>query len=90
MTKKELINNIRRREGLTLEKATRIVNRLFDDIAADVADGNDVYIPRFGRFFMSSVSQKRCVHPETKKAIMLPPHKVVRFRMAEGLKRKMK
>ena len=33
MTKKELINNLRIREGLTWGQTTRIVNSLFNDIS---------------------------------------------------------
>lgn len=89
MTKKEIINNVRIREGITWEQATRIVNSVFADISKEVAAGNDVYIPKFGRFFTTTVSEKRCKHPETKEYIMLPSHQIVRFRMAEGLRRKL-
>lgn len=90
MTKKELINNLRLREGLTWNQATRIVNSLFDEIATEVANGHDVYIPKFGRFFTAKVAKKRCVHPVTKQDIIMPEHKIVRFRMAEEFRRKLK
>lgn len=89
MTKKELINNIRTREGLTREQALRIVNGLFKDISDTVASGGDVYIPKFGRFFTSTVAQKRCVHPVTKEDVITPSHPIVRFRMAEDFRRKL-
>lgn len=89
MTKRQLINNLRRRENMTLEKATSVVNGIFDDISDEVAAGNDVYIPRFGRFYIGNVSSKRCVHPTTKEDITLPPHPIVRFRMSEGFRRKL-
>lgn len=90
MTKKELINNIRVREELTWDQATRIVNGLFEDIANDVAKGNDVYIPKFGRFFTTMVSEKRCKHPITKNVCVKPAHLIVRFRMTEEFRRKLK
>lgn len=89
MTKKQLISNLRDREGMTWNQATRVVNELFEDIANNVINGEPVYIPKFGRFCRSAVRQKRCKHPETGKFIMLPPHDVIRFRMAEDLRRKL-
>lgn len=89
MTKKELANRLRIREGMTHAQSKRIITDLFNDIADEVVKGEDVYIPKFGLFFLSDVTQKRCKHPITKEYIMLPPHKVVRLRMAEELKRKL-
>lgn len=89
MTKKQLINNVRIREGLTWDQATRIVNDLFGDISTEVAGGGEVYVPKFGRFFTTTVSQKRCVHPKTKEDVIMPAHPIVRFRMAEELRRKL-
>lgn len=90
MTKRELIKNLRDREGMTWDQATRVVNGIFDEIADVVTSGEEVYIPKFGRFFITTVAQKRCVHPITKEDVIMPPHKIVRFRGAEELKRKLK
>ena len=90
MNKKQLINNVRVRHGLTWDQATSIVNSLFNDIADEIAKGTSVYIPKFGRFFTTTVAQKRCKHPVTGKYVMLPEHPIVRFRMAEELRRKLK
>lgn len=89
MTKKDLINNIRNREGLTRNQATRIVNALFDDISSEVAKCGDMYIPKFGRLYVSSIMERQCKHPETKKDITIPAHKIVRFRMAKEFRRKL-
>lgn len=89
MTKKEIINNVRIREGVTWEQATRIVNSIFKDISDEVAAGGDVYIPKFGRFFTTTVAKKRCVHPVTKNDVIMPAHPIVRFRMAEDFRRKL-
>lgn len=88
-TKKQLIANLRARENMTWDQATRVVNGLFDEIADEVSGGNDVYIPKFGRFYSALVAKKRCVHPVTKKDIIMPEHPIVRFRMAEELRRKL-
>lgn len=90
MTKKELINNLRVREEMTREQAIRVVNSLFDDISTAVAKGDEVYIPKFGRFLTTTVARKRCVHPVTKKDVFTPAHKIVRFRMAQEFRRKLK
>lgn len=88
-SKKQLIAHLRVCEGLTWDQATHIVNSLFDKIGDEVSAGNDVYIPKFGRFYLTSVAKKRCVHPVTKKDIIMPEHPVVRFRTAEDLRRKL-
>lgn len=90
MTKKELINRIRVKEAMTWKQATRIVDEIFDQITNEVIGGNDVYIPKFGRFFLTDVADKHCKHPITKEDIITPAHKVIRLRMAEELKRKLK
>lgn len=89
MTKKELVNNLRVREGMTWEQATRVVEDIFVDISDNVAAGETVYVPKFGRFFTTTVAQKRCVHPVTKKDVVMPAHPLVRFRMAEEFRRKL-
>lgn len=89
MTKKQLINNLRVREGMTLEQASRIVHNIFEDIAVEVVTGKDVYIPKFGRFFTTTVAKKRCKHPKTKEDVIIPAHGIVRFRMASDLKRRL-
>lgn len=89
MTKKQLINNLRVREGMTLEQASRIVHNIFEDIAVEVVAGKDVYIPKFGRFFTTTVAKKRCKHPKTKEDVIIPAHGIVRFRMASDLKRRL-
>lgn len=89
MTKRELAGRLRIREGLTWDQSKRIITDLFNDIADEVANGGEVYVPKFGRFFRGDVSQKKCKHPITKNFVTLPPRKVVRFRMAIELKRKL-
>ena len=90
MTKKELINNLRIREGLTWGQTTRIVNSLFNDISDAIINGEDVYIPKFGRFFTAILNEKRGVHPKNKKVVITPTHPIVRFRMSEDFKRRLK
>lgn len=89
MTKKELIKKVKDSESMTWEQATRVVNMIFDTITEEVTQGKDVYIPKFGRFFLTHVADKRCKHPVTKEDIITPAHNVVRLRMAEELKRKL-
>lgn len=89
MNKKKLVSSLRLREGMTWEQATRVVNGLFDDISDAVAEGGEVYIPRFGRFYTGTVGAKRCVHPVTKNDVIMPEHKIVRFRMSEEFRRKL-
>lgn len=88
MTKKKLISKLRDTESMTWEQATRIVDMIFDTVTEEVINGNDVYIPKFGRFYLAHVADKRCKHPVTKEEIITPAHNVVRLRMAEELKRK--
>lgn len=90
MNKKELINEIRTEESMTWGQATRIVNSIFDKIADEVVKGNEVYIPKFGRFYKTQVADKRCKHPVTKEDTVAPKHGVIRLRMAEELKRRLK
>lgn len=89
MTKKNLINNVRLREGLTWGQATRIVNEMFEDISDAVAGGDNVYIPKFGRFFTTEIETKRCKHPKTGEYVTKPRHEIVRFRMSEEFRRKL-
>lgn len=89
MTKKELVGRLREREGLTWNQATRIVNEMFKDISDGVADGRDVYIPRFGRFSTATMATKKGKHPVTKERTTIPSHKIVRFHMAMEFRRKL-
>lgn len=89
MTKKDLISRLRDSESMTWEQATRVVDTVFGEITDEVVKGNDVYIPKFGRFYRTHVADKRCRHPVTKEEIITPAHGVIRLRMAEELKRRL-
>lgn len=89
-TKKQLIAYLKSHEDLTWDQAKHVVNSLFDKIGNEVSAGNDVYIPKFGRFYSSSIAKKRCKHPVTKEDVIVPEHPIVLFRMAEDLRRKLR
>ena len=50
MTRTDLIRAIAEEENLTYVKTTAVVTAVFEMIKAAVADGNEVSIPKFGKF----------------------------------------
>lgn len=73
------------------EEAARIVERTFDKIKAELADGNTIELRGFGSFLPKMrAGRKEARNPKTGELTSVPPHYVAVFKPGQDLKAAMK
>jgi integration host factor subunit alpha len=75
-------------EPLGLDRATRIVESLFDLLEGALARGEDVKIAGFGKFYVRFKWARKGRNPVTGEAMTLNPRRVVLFKASPKLKEK--
>ena len=86
LTKAQVIEEIRHRNGLTRIKSIEAVETLLEIIKRTLASGEDVMISNFGRFCVKEKKERRGRNPSTGDDLMLEPRKIVKFRCSGKLR----
>jgi DNA-binding protein HU-beta len=69
----------------TQTEAKAAVGRLFDAMRKALQDGDKVVVQGFGSFHVVMRKGKPARNPRTGEAVMIPPRRRVKFRMAKDL-----
>ena len=85
LTKKEIMENISDKIGLTKRESMDIVDSLFEIIKDELAKGNPVKISGFGKWTVRSKGARRGRNPQTGEAITIDAGKVVTFKSSNVL-----
>ncbi len=80
LTKAQIIEEVRTRNGFTLKKSTKIVEALLEIMKQTLESGEDVLSSGFGKFCVKDKKGRRGRNPATGKDLMLAPRKVVTFK----------
>ena len=80
LTKAQIIEEVRTRNGFTLKKSTKIVEALLEIMKQTLESGEDVLISGFGKFCVKDKKGRRGRNPATGEDLMLAPRKVVTFK----------
>ncbi len=86
MTKKELVYGIALETGLSSSDAAKAVDAFMKVVEKSLRNGEAVSLMGFGSFFVSNMTERKCVNTKTKKQIVIPAAKVPRFRVASRLR----
>ncbi|AEM68778.1 DNA binding protein HU [Mycoplasma putrefaciens] len=86
MTKRELIQEIIINENISKADAENVVNKLFEIIVSNLADGKEVVVAGFGKFGISERGEREGVNPSTGEKIKIAPSKSIKFKPAKQLK----
>jgi integration host factor subunit alpha len=86
LTKAQVIEEIRHRNGLTRIKSIEAVETLLEIIKSSLASGEDVLISGFGKFCVRQKQERRGRNPATEDDLMLEPRKVVTFKCSGKLR----
>ena len=73
MTYRQFIKFMMQETGLLREDAQKITEVVFDSLREALKQGDDVSIPRFGRFFPKLSRRKKWKSPSTKEVKELAP-----------------
>ena len=87
LTKAQIIEEVRTRNGFTLKKSTKTVEALFEIMKQTLESGEDVLISGFGKFCVKDKKERRGRNPATGEDLMLRPRKVVTFKGSGKLRK---
>lgn len=86
MTKKDLIEKISKKVGLTKKAASESVETTLSAIKEAVARGDKVVLTGFGTFKIRARSPRKGRNPQTGQAIQIPGHKLPGFTAGKTFK----
>ncbi len=86
LTKAQIIEEIRTKNGFTLKKSTETVEILLETIKKTLELGEDVLISGFGKFCVREKRQRKGRNPATGEDMILEPRKVVTFKCSGKLR----
>ena len=86
LTKAQIIEEIRHRNGFTRIQSIEAVETLLEIIKSTLESREDVLISGFGRFCVREKRERKGRNPATGDAMMLGPRRVVTFRCSGKLR----
>jgi len=86
MTKKDLVDVIAGKLGLSKAKASEAVDHFTDAITAALKKGDKVTLVGFGTFDVVKRAARMGMNPSTKAKIKIPASKAPRFKAGKALK----
>ena len=86
MNKTDLIRSISDSTGIKNTEATRLVDAVFDTIAATLRKGDQVAISGFGTFLAKTRAAREGRNPSTGMAIQIPARTSAAFKPAQAMK----
>lgn len=90
MTKKELVNRVAKKVGLTRKTAEQTVNAVFGNIREAMVKGDKVVVTGFGTFKVRKRATRTGRNPQTGNALKISGHKLPGFTAGKSLKRLIK
>jgi nucleoid DNA-binding protein len=75
---------------MTQKESAQVVNELFDIILEQIADGEEVSIVGFGRFYAYEHAPRPVRNPKTQEQMTLTPYKSLRFKTSNVAKKLLK
>lgn len=90
MTKKQLVEKVAKKVGLTKKTAENAVNAVFGNIRESMIKGDKVVITGFGTFKVRKRSTRAGRNPQTGNSIKIAGHKLPGFTAGKTLKRLIK
>ena len=90
MTKKELVERVAKKVGLTRKSSEQAVNSIFAIIRESMVKGDKVVITGFGTFKVRKRATRAGRNPQTGSSIKIAGHKLPGFTAGKALKRLIK
>jgi integration host factor subunit alpha len=87
MTKLDIAEAIREKQGIPKKECASLVESLFDIIKSDLEKGNTVKISGFGKWTVKAKKKRMGRNPKTGKAMAIDARKVVTFKPSYVLRK---
>lgn len=88
LTRSKIAEAIHRHVGVSLAESGELVDQIIEELIAAVGRGEELKISGFATFAIRQKKQRIGRNPRTKEEVLITPRKVISFRPALGLKRK--
>lgn len=88
MERRNFIDILSARAGISRDEAERLTDALRDIVASRVSEGDSVALPGFGSFEPKKRLERVSVHPATGRRLLVPPKISLIFRPSAVLKQK--
>ena len=85
MTKKELVNEIADKAGISIKDANNALNSFVEALGEAMKKGERIQLPRMGTFNVVTRSARVVRNPQTGEKLNVPAKKVVKFKPAPAL-----
>ncbi|MCD6528327.1 HU family DNA-binding protein [bacterium] len=86
MKKKDLVEILAKKTGLSKRIAEESLNVILDEIIKALSQGRSVILPGFGKFEVKILKERTGINPKTKEKIKLSEIKVPRFKPGKSFK----
>lgn len=84
MTKADLVNEISRTTGIDRATVLATVEKLMEVVKDSLANGENVYLRKFGTYFVKHRSEKTARNISKNTTIVIPAHNIPAFRPSKG------
>lgn len=88
VTKKELVNRIADKTGVTKVVAKEIIQSFLDAIIDELAAGNRLEFREFGVFESRERAARRAQNPRTLEKVDVPSKRIVKFKVGRLMRKK--
>ena len=88
VTKKELVNRIAERTGVTKVVAKEIIQSFLDSIIEELAEGNRLEFREFGVFESKERAARRAQNPRTLEKVDVPAKRIVKFKVGRMMRKR--
>ena len=89
LTKDKLATSLQTQIGMTKPESLEIIENLFEIMKSTLANGDDLLISGFGKFYVREKKERLGRNPQTKEKMMLRPRRVVVFKTSGRLRGRM-
>jgi nucleoid DNA-binding protein len=90
MNKKDIADSIFKKLDIKRFEAYTFIDLLIEVVIENLKKGEKVVISNFGTFKVMNRLEKRVINPNNKKAMKIPPRKIVKFLPSKNLKEKVR
>lgn len=88
ITKKELVNRIADKTGVTKVVAKEVIQAFLDMIIGELADGNRLEFREFGVFETKERAARRAQNPRTLEKVQVPAKRIVKFKVGRMMRKR--
>jgi integration host factor subunit beta len=88
VTKKELVNRIADRTGVTKVVAKEIIQSFLNAIIEELSEGNRLEFREFGVFESRDRAARRAQNPRTLEKVEVPAKRIVKFKVGRLMRKK--